>query len=110
MTPEELVADRKAVVKIVNVIRKAHGLGSTSRMTRGIRGHRRACTLAMTLQGSGITDVDYGSGLVSIYGIDGQERLDEPVLIRFLENFDKGLYPDLEIPKSEAKIKGAVVA
>jgi hypothetical protein len=111
VTSEELVADRKAVVKAVNKIRKAHGLGSTSRMTRGVPLHIRACTLAMTLQGTGITTVGYEEdGTILLCGVDGVKCLDDPVMARFLHNFDTGLYPELEIPKSEVKIKGAVVA
>lgn len=109
MTPEELTADRKAVVKIVNRLRKKANMGSTSRLKKGVPSHRCACTVAMSLKGTGITGVDYSKGEVYVtYGsAEGLPRpvsitmflsgVDEGLLARFLKNFDNGLYPSLEI-------------
>lgn len=114
MTEDELIADRKAVVKVVNRIRKKTGMGSTSRLTKGVRIHPGACTLAMSLAGTGITGVDYDGDrvifrLVSDMSVEcvGPEA---STVARFLSNYDDGLYPELEIPKSEIKVGGQVIA
>lgn len=105
---EHLTADAKAVVKIVNKLRKKADIGSTSRISRGVPKHRRACPVAMTLQGTGIIGVDVSDFFVK----DDKEqkrvpfaRVLEPeeakVLSRFVRHVDQGLYPNLEIPLRE---------
>lgn len=114
MTAEELITDRKAVVKIVNKIRKTAGMGSTSRLSRGVRMHPHACTIAMSLNGTGITQCNPG-GFITRKGapvpfdrvMDSKEC---ETIRRFMDNYDRGLYPELEIPNSEVKVKGEVVA
>jgi hypothetical protein len=111
----DLVGDRKAVVKICNRIRKEAGLGSTSRMSRGVRGHPRACSVAMTLEGTGVIGVYYGNEYIHLIRGMKCEKLstaesEYEALGRFVRNFDAGKYPELEIPRSEVKVKGEVIA
>jgi hypothetical protein len=113
---DTLEADKKAVVKVCNRIRKMAGLGATSRLKRGVRCHSRSCTVAMTLAGTGIISVRsdrviLGRSTVRLWEtIPGVSSDDLLVLRRFIRHFDAGRYPELEIPKSEIKVGGKVIA
>ena len=102
----------KAALKLINRLRKDAGLGATSRFKRGIPKHQRACAIAMTLQGTGITSV-------SLRGVHTRRKficwetlfgpVEAGVVRQFIIDFDKGKYPQYEIPKSVVKVQGQVV-
>jgi len=105
-TPDVLAADAKEVVKFCNPIRKARGLGRINKPRRGVPMHKGACSLAMCLEGTGITSVDYSSERESLRLWKRHDEVvsisHRPAITRFMENFDAGLYPEYEIPLTDA--------
>lgn len=107
LTVEELAADSKTVVKVCNVLRKKAGLGRINKPRRGVAGHNSACSIVMSLSGMGVTRVS-PEGFSSAYSgrrFDWDSALtkmgikpdDVASFKRFIQSFDAGLYPGLEI-------------
>lgn len=109
---KQLASDAKEVVAMCNVVRKGYGLGRINKPRRGVPGHVSACSLAMSLEGTPIQTVNYdGKDHFTILALDedGDEQwyavtgiiygVPCSTIVRFMRNFDAGLYPEYEIPK-----------
>jgi hypothetical protein len=93
------LAEREKYAKdFVNRIRKEHGQRALGKLKRGVPTHYRCCTIAMSLP---CRCAGYENGRVML---DGYLYFD-PEMVRFMEDFDVGLYPHLEIPYSAIKSK-----
>ena len=108
MTPE---ARKKYALKVVNRVRKQMGLNATSRLTKGVPGHTRACTVTMSLAKTPIDEVNYGDDNLVVFSRWEDHpvtvlQFEDSELAAFLRAFDAGEYPELEIPLSEVKING----
>jgi hypothetical protein len=93
------LAEREKYAKdFVNRIRKEHGQRALGKLKRGVPGHHRCCTVAMSLP---CRCADHDDIWVRL---DGYVYPD-PEMAKFMEDFDSGLYPHLEIPYSAIKSK-----
>lgn len=97
-----LEAEQKLLVKRINEIRKEHGLGRITKLKRGVPKHLRACTLSMSLEGTGINAYEFYS--MELKRPEGFEIA--PAINDVVAAFDRGELPELEISKATTvKIK-----
>lgn len=95
-----LVDDQRLVVKAINELRKQAGLGKINKLRRGIPRHQRACTLAMSVAGTGIV-----SGVGVALQLEGEDPKMGSAAWNIMNAFDKGELPELEMPKTPVKIR-----
>ena len=97
------MTDEQAARTEVNRIRKKCGMRALGKLKRGIRRHSHSCTIAMSLAGTGVGGVDHigawNKGYTYII------HWQDPAMSRFMDDFDDGKYPHLEMPKSVPMIK-----
>ena len=83
---------KRGALRAINVIRAKHGVRPLGALPNGQRSNTEQCPVLRALRDCGITEIS-----LRLYYRDGTSELLPDILDDFVQAFDRGQFPELEI-------------